>query len=109
MSEPSHGPIHMLNLKPEIAELRDELREAINRVLDSGSFIMGDEVRAFEAEVADYLGVRHAIGLNSGTDALVIGLRALRSEERRVGKECGARSATCHMNISMVIVSDLQY
>jgi len=67
----------MLNLKPEIAELRDELREAINRVLDSGSFIMGDEVRAFEAEVADYLGVRHAIGLNSGTDALVIGLRAL--------------------------------
>lgn len=70
-------PIHMINLQPEIQELRAELLQAFDRVLDSGSFIMGQELRAFEEEVADYLGVKHAVGLNSGTDALVIGLRAL--------------------------------
>src|SRR5690625_4674254 len=78
MADPTHNPpIHMLNLAPEIHELRDELRQAVDRVLDSGSFILGAEVRAFESEVAQYLGVQHAIGLNSGTDALIIGLRAL--------------------------------
>lgn len=46
-------------------------------MLRSGHFILGPDVKAFEDEVAAYLGVRHAIGLNSGTDALFIGLRAL--------------------------------
>jgi len=67
----------MLHLGPEIAELRDELISAFNRVLDSGRFILGAEVEAFEHEVAEYLGVKHAIGVNSGTDALIISLRAL--------------------------------
>lgn len=67
----------MLDLGPEIAELRDELNAAFNRVLDSGRFILGAEVEAFEHEVAEYLGVKHAIGVNSGTDALIISLRAL--------------------------------
>jgi dTDP-4-amino-4,6-dideoxygalactose transaminase len=69
--------IPMLDLSSEIDELLDELESAVKRVLRSGSFILGKEVEAFEREVADYLGVEHAIGLNSGTDALVIGLRAL--------------------------------
>lgn len=69
--------IPMLDLGPEIAELRDELNAAFNRVLDSGRFILGAEVEAFEHEVAEYLGVKHAIGVNSGTDALIISLRAL--------------------------------
>lgn len=67
----------MLDLAPEIADLREELNTAFNRVLDSGRFILGAEVEAFEHEVAEYLGVKHAIGVNSGTDALVISLRAL--------------------------------
>lgn len=70
-------PVHMLNLHPEISVLRTELQAAFDRVLDSGGFIMGNELRALEAEVAKYLGVNHAVGLNSGTDALIIGLRAL--------------------------------
>jgi len=69
--------IPILDLRPEIEALWDELQEAITRVLRSGQFILGPEVNAFEQEVAAYLGVKHAIGLNSGTDALVIGLRAL--------------------------------
>ena len=63
--------------RPELAELWDEVQAAVERVLRSGRFILGPEVRAFEEEVARYLGVRHAIGVNSGTDALVIALRAL--------------------------------
>jgi dTDP-4-amino-4,6-dideoxygalactose transaminase len=66
-----------LDLAPEIEALWEELHEAFRRVLRSGQFIMGPEVEAFEREVADYLGVAHAVGVNSGTDALVIALRAL--------------------------------
>lgn len=62
---------------PEIEELWDEINAAIQNVLRSGHFIMGPNVKAFEEEAARYLGVKHAIGLNSGTDALVIGLRAM--------------------------------
>ncbi len=63
--------------RPEVEALWDALQEATARVLRSGRFILGPEVEAFEAEVASYLGVRYAVGVNSGTDALVIGLRAL--------------------------------
>lgn len=70
-------PIPMLDLTPEIDELWDELQAAAARVFRSGRFILGPEVQAFEREVADYLGVKHAIGVNSGTDALTIALRSL--------------------------------
>lgn len=69
--------IPILDLEPEINALWDEINTAIQGVLRSGQFIMGPEVLAFEKEVAAYLGAKHAIGVNSGTDALVIGLRAL--------------------------------
>lgn len=57
--------------------LRDELRDAVERVLDSGVFVLGPELRAFEQEFAAYLGVRHLIGVGNGTDALTLSLRAL--------------------------------
>jgi dTDP-4-amino-4,6-dideoxygalactose transaminase len=69
--------VPILDLKPQYNSIKAEIREAIDRVLESGAFIMGPDVKLFEAEVAKYLGVKHAIGVNSGTDALVIGLRAL--------------------------------
>ncbi|MBZ0282413.1 MAG: DegT/DnrJ/EryC1/StrS family aminotransferase [Anaerolineae bacterium] len=69
--------IPVLDLQPEIDMLWDELNAAFQRVVRSGHFIMGADVTHFEAEAAAYLGVRHAVGLNSGTDALLIGLRAL--------------------------------
>ncbi len=76
MSSPSK-PIPILDLNNEVALLWDELNEAVQGVLKSGAFVLGPEVQKFEAEVQEYLGVKHAIGLNSGTDALVIGLRAM--------------------------------
>ena len=67
----------LLDLAAELEPLRPELDAAWQRALASGQFVLGPEVEAFEREAADYLGVRHAVGLNSGTDALTIGLRAL--------------------------------
>lgn len=67
----------MLDLRPELAELWEELHEAITRVARSGRFILGPEVAAFERQVASLLEVKHAIGVSSGTDALVIALRSL--------------------------------
>lgn len=69
--------IPVLDLTPEIEALWEELLNAIQGVIKSGQFILGPNVKAFEEEVAQYLGVKHAIGVNSGTDALVIALRAL--------------------------------
>ncbi len=66
-----------LDLAPEIDEHWDELSAAIQSVLRSGRFILGPQVEAFETEVAEYLGVAHAVGVNSGTDALVLALKAL--------------------------------
>jgi dTDP-4-amino-4,6-dideoxygalactose transaminase len=69
--------IPILDLKPEIDAYWTEYTEAMASVLKSGQFINGPETVAFEKEAAQYLGVKHAIGVNSGTDALVIGLRAM--------------------------------
>jgi dTDP-4-amino-4,6-dideoxygalactose transaminase len=66
-----------VDVKAQYAPLRDELQEHLAAVLESGRFILGPEVEAFEAEAAAYLGVRHAIGVANGTDALVLVLDAL--------------------------------
>ncbi len=67
----------MLDLRSEVQEIWSELQPTVERVLRSGHFVGGPEVEEFEREAAAYLGARHALGLNSGTDALVLGLEAL--------------------------------
>jgi dTDP-4-amino-4,6-dideoxygalactose transaminase len=67
----------MLDLSPQLAQLGDELERAVARVVRSGQYILGPDVEAFEREAAAHLGVAHAVGVSSGTDALVIALRAL--------------------------------
>lgn len=69
--------IPILNLQHQYQAIKPEIQTAINKVLESGQFILGPAVKQFETSVAEYLGVKHAIGVNSGTDALMIGLRAL--------------------------------
>ena len=68
--------VPFLDLKPQYATIEPEVRAAIDGVFRRGSFILGPEVAAFEQEFAAYLGVRHAIGVASGTDALHLALRA---------------------------------
>lgn len=63
--------------KAQFVPHRDELVDAVRSVLDSGHYILGEEVARFEDEFALHLGIEHAIGCASGTDALVLALRSL--------------------------------
>jgi len=69
--------IPFLDLGAAYRELKIEIDEAIHRVLDSGWYILGPEVEAFEAEWAAYCGAEHSVGLANGLDALILALRAL--------------------------------
>lgn len=69
--------VPLLDLKPQNLPLEGELTAAFLRVLRSGHFIMGPELDRFEAEMAAMLGVRHALGVSSGTDAILLALMAL--------------------------------
>lgn len=75
------GKIPLLDLVAQYQSIKSEMDQAVQRVLDSGYFILGEEVSSFEKEMADYLGVNHAIGVASGTDALILALRALDIKE----------------------------
>jgi len=70
-------PVPLLDLTRQYPALRDEIRAAMDRVCDSQRFILGPEVEAFEREAADALEVEHAVGVTSGTDALLVALMAL--------------------------------
>ncbi len=72
----SSSPIPLLDLESEYRELRGEIDAAIARTLDTRQFILGAEVAAFERDFAGYCGVKYAIGVNSGTSALHLALRA---------------------------------
>ena len=69
--------IPFLDLKAPYLELKQELDEAIARVVSSGRFIGGPEVEAFEADYATYCGATHAVGVANGLDALHLALRAM--------------------------------
>ena len=69
--------VPLLDLKQQHAALREELRAAIERVFDSQQFILGEDVRLLETELARYTETRHAVGCGSGSDALLLALLAL--------------------------------
>jgi dTDP-4-amino-4,6-dideoxygalactose transaminase len=69
--------VPMLDLVAEHAPYRGELLGAFERVLDSGRFVLGTEVEAFEREIAAWIGVPHAIGVSNGSDALLLALQAV--------------------------------
>ena len=70
-------PIPLVDVKAQYVPFLPRIREAIDGVLESGEFILGPNVAAFEREAADYLGVRDSVGVANGTDALVLVLDAL--------------------------------
>jgi len=69
--------VPLLDLKPQYLSLKKELDEAVLRVAESQYFILGPEVEKMEKEFCDYLGCKHAIGVSSGTDALLLTLMAI--------------------------------
>lgn len=77
MSAPPAASVPLLDLQAQYRPLREALLAAVTRVCDSQRCILGDEVVALERELAAYLGVAHALGVSSGTDALVAALMAL--------------------------------
>lgn len=70
-------PVPGADLRSQYAPLRDDLLNAFARLLESGQFVLGPDVLAFEQEFAAYCEARHAVGVANGTDALVLALRAL--------------------------------
>lgn len=70
-------PVPLLDLQAQYRPIRPAILEALTRVADSQRFILGPEVDALERDLAAMLGVEHAIGLSSGTDALLVALMAL--------------------------------
>ncbi len=73
----SMKPIQMVDLVGQYARIKPEVDAAIQRVIESAAFINGPEVKAFEQELATYLGAKHVIGCANGTDALQIAMMAL--------------------------------
>lgn len=71
-----YNPVPFLDLKSPYNELKNELDEAYRRVIQSGWYILGEEVDAFEVEFAQYCGVKHCIGVGNGLEALHLILRA---------------------------------
>ena len=66
-----------MNLKKQYASIKEESDKKVLEVLSSAQYIMGENVREFEKEISEYLGVKHSISVGNGTDALIIALKAL--------------------------------
>ena len=76
-------PVPLLDLKKQYATIREEILRATADVYESQQFILGPRVEAFEKAVASYVGVRHAIGMSSGTDSQLAVMMALGSRAGR--------------------------
>jgi dTDP-4-amino-4,6-dideoxygalactose transaminase len=79
-TEPRLPGVALLDLRAQFAEIRDEVFDAISRVLESQHFILGPEVELFEREVAEYVGAEFAIACGSGSDALLLAQMAIHIE-----------------------------
>jgi len=73
--------VSAFDLKRNYESMKDEIKEALDRVLESQRFILGEEVEKFEKEVSSYLEVAHAVGCGSGTDSLFLSLMSLNIKE----------------------------
>jgi dTDP-4-amino-4,6-dideoxygalactose transaminase len=69
--------VPLVDLKRQYARIKTEIKEAIDNVLESGEYMLGENVRKFEEEFANYCGVKYGVGVNSGTDALTLSLQAI--------------------------------
>lgn len=76
-AEATGTPVPPLNLAAQFASIRHELLAELTEVADSGYYVLGPKVERFEAAIAEYCGATHALGVSSGTDAILLSLMAL--------------------------------
>lgn len=95
-------PVQVWDYRAEYAAERDEILAAVDEVFRSGRLILGERVRAFESELASYCGVGSGVGVNSGTDALVLALRAF---GLRDGDEVITVSNTAIPTVSAIVTA----
>ncbi len=101
--------VQFLNLKRINEQYRDDLVDAATRVIDSGWYILGQEVEAFESEFAQYCGTRFAIGVGNGLDALTLIFRALIEQGKlSIGDKVGVPSNTFIASILAISSAGLQ-
>src|ERR671925_1140962 len=77
MAAPAAQKIPLFDTRAPLAPLRGRLEDKIREVLERGRYVLGPEVESFEGEFADFLGVKHVVGVGNGTDAISIALRAM--------------------------------
>lgn len=70
-------PVPMLDLAPQNAAAKQKVLEGLSAIIDKSAFVLGENVKGLEAELAAYSGAKHAVGMSSGTDALLVALMAL--------------------------------
>jgi dTDP-3-amino-3,4,6-trideoxy-alpha-D-glucose transaminase len=96
--------ISLFDTYEQIEPLRAELKQRMAAVIDSGRFVLGPEVRAFEREFADYLGVNEVVGVANGTDALRIALQA-----KGIGHMSGADGGSAGAGADEVVVPSFTF
>lgn len=100
--------IEFLSLKSVNAQYQQELKDACARVIDSGWYIMGNELAQFETEFATYCGVKHAIGVANGLDALILVLRAWKELGKlKAGDEVIVQANTYIASVLAITENDL--
>ncbi len=100
--------INFLDLKAINKQYQQQLKDACVRVIDSGWYIMGDELTQFETEFAAYCGTKHAIGVANGLDALILTLRAWKELGKlRAGDEVIVQANTYIASVLAITENDL--
>lgn len=94
--------VQFWDYRTEYEAERDDIFAAVDQVLRSGRLVLGDSVAAFEREFAAYCGAHHGVGVNSGTDALTLALRAL---DIRTGDEVITTSNTAIPTVSAIVAA----
>ena len=94
--------VPLFDTETPLRPLRSAIQARVAEVIERGVFILGPEVKAFEREFADYLGVRHVVGVANGTDAITIALRAL---DVRPGDEVVVPSFTFYASVEAIVAT----
>lgn len=100
--------INFLDLKAINKQYQQELKDACSRVIDSGWYIMGNELAQFEVEFAAYCGTQHAIGVANGLDALILTIRAWKELGKlKAGDEVIVQANTYIASVLAITENDL--